>query len=141
MSEDQGTESTTPPALPGDAEQQTRLPKVALKTPPKREDIPSLKSTMMLMKHDFSSRQRQRLASDKSYQAIKAKCDRSGDKPTKRALCCSRELCPKEFTGFITCMRVTRDPSMCHEFRDEVERCGARASQRLLRVALDDDWF
>lgn len=41
----------------------------------------------------------------------------------------------------IACIRATRDPSMCHEFRDEVERCGARASQRLLRVALADDWF
>lgn len=75
MAEDQGTESTTSQAPPGDNEQQTRLPKIALKTPPKREDIPSLQSTVLLMKHEFSSRQRQRLASDKGYQAIEVRAE------------------------------------------------------------------
>eukprot|EP00903_Cladosiphon_okamuranus_P020161 g18510.t1 len=141
MAEDEGTEPTPPLPPPGDDEQQTRLPKSKLKTPPKREDIPSLQSTLSLMKHDFSSRQRQLLAGDKGYEAITKKCGHLSEKPRKLALCCSRELCPKEYVGFIACIRTTRDPSMCHEFRDEIERCGARASQRLLRAALADDWF
>lgn len=41
----------------------------------------------------------------------------------------------------IACIRATRDASLCHEFRDEVERCGVRMSQRMLRAALSDDWF
>lgn len=70
MAQDDGTEPTPPLPPPGDDEQQTRLPRISLKTPPKREDIPSLHSTLLLMKHEFSSRQRQCLAHDKGYQAI-----------------------------------------------------------------------
>ena len=43
---------------------------VTLKTPPKREDIPKLDSVVKLMKHEFSSRQRQRLANNKAFKAI-----------------------------------------------------------------------
>lgn len=75
MPEDQGAEPTTPQVPPGDDEKQTRPPKIALKTPPKREDIPSLQSTVLLMKHEFSSRQRQRLANDKGYQATKVRAE------------------------------------------------------------------
>lgn len=69
---------------------------------------------------------------------------------------CAREVFPTNFSftassrrfsfflipsKLIACIRATRDASLCHEFRDEVERCGVRMSQRMLRAALSDDWF
>lgn len=69
MAEGEGAaENPSPP--PRNDEQQSRLPKVTLKTPPTREDIPRLDAVVKLMTHDFSSRQRQRLASNNAFKAI-----------------------------------------------------------------------
>lgn len=63
MAEDGGT-AAAPPPPPGDEEQQKRAPKISLKKPPTREDIPQLQSTVRLVNHEFSARQRECLVRD-----------------------------------------------------------------------------
>ncbi|CAN0424841.1 unnamed protein product [Ascophyllum nodosum] len=114
-----------------------------------RKDVPKSKSTVNLFKGiiegKFSDRQRHCLAKDATlgpiYEAVMEECEQWADKPTRFSLCCSREVCPVELKDFLSCVRATGDASLCHEFRDEVERCGVRMSQRMLKAALSDDWF
>lgn len=56
MTDADGTEKPPPPA--GDENDQQRLPKVTLNTPPTQEDIPQLLSTLKLFRHQFSPRER-----------------------------------------------------------------------------------
>ncbi|CAN0240726.1 unnamed protein product [Pylaiella littoralis] len=144
MVEDGGT-GAAPLSPRQDEKKQKRAPKVSLKKPLTREDIPQLQSTVQLVNHEFSARQRECLVKDRAvgplYEAMMEKCVKFGDKPRELAMCCSRQLCRKEQVQLIACIRATRDASLCHEFRDEVERCGVRMSQRMLRAALSDDWF
>ncbi|CAM9495839.1 unnamed protein product [Ectocarpus sp. 8 AP-2014] len=144
MTDADRTEKPPPPA--GDEnDQPKRLPKVTLNTPPTQEDIPQLLSTLKLFRHQFSPRERHCLGKHPVlgplYEGVQGKCGQFIDKPRRFAVCSSRQLCPKEQSQLLACIRATRDASMCHEFRDEVERCGVKMSQRLLRAALSDDWF
>eukprot|EP00904_Undaria_pinnatifida_P004512 jgi/Undpi1/14061/HiC_scaffold_9.g03712.m1 len=126
-----------------------RKPVLELKRPVTREDVPQLQSAANLLKGtltgEFSERQLQCLAKDPRvgplYKTAMENCQQSAGKPRKFAACCSRHLCPTEQKEFIECIKATRDASACHEFRDGVERCGVRTSQRMLRAALSDDWF
>ncbi|CAM9294966.1 unnamed protein product [Scytosiphon promiscuus] len=104
-----------------------------------------MESAVKVLTHTFSERQQTCLSKDPVlgpvYNQIMGKCGQFVEKPRKLAVCSSRLLCPKEQTQLIACIRTTRDASLCHEFRDEVERCGVRMSQRMLRAALSDEWF
>lgn len=91
MAEDEGT-AANPPPPPGDKEQQPRAPKISLKKPPTREDIPQLQSTVKLVNHDFSARQRQCLVKDPVvgplYEAMMVRAEKK-DKPScVRHTCC-----------------------------------------------------
>ncbi|CAM9263323.1 unnamed protein product [Hapterophycus canaliculatus] len=143
MEDDEGVAATAQPSE--DITQQAKTPKTVLKKPPTREDMPRLESAVTVLRHPFSPRQRTCLSNDPIlgpvYEKIMGKCGQFVDKPGRLATCSSRLLCPKEQRELIACIRTTRDASMCHEFRDEVERCGVKMSQRMLRAALSDDWF
>lgn len=57
MTDADGTEKPQPPGV-DESDQQKRLPRVTLNTPPTQEDIPQMLSALKLFRHQFSPRER-----------------------------------------------------------------------------------
>ncbi|CAM9109370.1 unnamed protein product [Discosporangium mesarthrocarpum] len=121
------------------------------------KDFPVPTSVLRLMKNmrqgGFTERQRTSLAEDEamgSYYKGLMNCEpqvlmflqtKQPDLYFKYAACASVCVCNEEFSKWVGCVQATGDPRLCHEFKEAIERCGTKMSQRMLRAALADDWF